>query len=343
MALTLTDEYISAAELTGYVREALEDLPENQFGLAAFLPDDYVDDIDFRADTGGGGLRRMAKFRAYDAESPITGRRSELSSITGSLPPISEKRKLGEFDRLKMRKLDSKIVDAITADAVEIAQAIRARIEVARGQLLSEGRVTLRENGLILEADFDRAANHTQTAAVLWNVDGSNPIEDMLAWQQVYVATNGVRPRAAVTDQTVISTLMRNASIRSMVLPPGSTQQIVTVEAMNALFRSFGLPPFELFEAQIEGYDGTPQYILPQGRILFVPPATAKIGNTLWGITAEALDADYQIDATEAPGIVVGSYSDKDPVALWTKASAITLPVAPGTNLTFSATVLPQS
>lgn len=340
MALTLTDEYISAAELTGYVRAALEDLPENQFGLQAFLPDNLVDDIEWRAETGGGGLRRMATFRAYDAESPITGRRSELSSIRGALPPISEKRPLGEFDRLKLRKLDSKIVDAVTADAVEISKAIKTRIEVARGQLLSEGRVTLAENGLVLEADFGRAANHTQTAPILWNVDGSNPIEDELAWQQIYRNTNGVSPAVALTDQTVISTQMRNQAIRDMILPPGSTQQIVTIDALNTLRGSFGLPRFEIFEAQVEGYDGQPQHILPQGRILYLPPAGSKIGETLWGVTAEALDADYEIDSTEAPGIVVGSYSDKDPVALWTKASAISLPIAPGTNLTLSARVL---
>ncbi|MFS0718860.1 major capsid protein [Arthrobacter sp. 1P04PC] len=339
MALVLSSEYITPTELTGYVREALADLPQNAFGLSAFLPDVETDDIDFRATVGGGGLARVAKYRAWDTESPISGRRG-IDRISGELPPISEKRRLSEYDRLKMRKLDSGIVDAILNDAVDLARGIHARVEVARGQALTEGKVTLSENGLTLEADFGRKATHTQTAATKWNVDGSNPIDDLLAWQKVYVATNGVRPGATLTSQDVQSSLMRNASIRSMTLPAGSTQQIVTIDAINALLQSFGLPPLSTYEAQVEGDDGAAKSILDPKKVLFLPPADRKLGETLWGVTAEALDSDYGIDATEAPGVVVGSYSDKDPVGLWTKASAIALPVPANTNLTLAATVL---
>lgn len=339
MGLILSTEYATPAELTGYAREALADLPENQFGLAAILPNVDVDDIDFRADIGGGGLARVATFRAWDAESPISGRRG-ISSLTGSLPPISEKRRLGEYDRLKLRRLDAGIRNALFDDAAELALNLAARLEVARGQLLSTGMVTIRENGLVLEADFGRAANHTQTAVVLWSAAGSTPLEDLLAWRAIYRQTNGVNPGRILTDQSVLDTLMRNASIRAYTLPEGSTNQIVTLDAIRALFGSFGLPPMETYEAQVEGADGNPLDILPQGHILFLPPAGRKLGETLWGVTAEALDNDYEIDATEAPGIVVGSYSDKDPVGLWTKASGIAFPVAPNTNLTFDARVL---
>lgn len=339
MALVLSSEYITPTELTGYVREALADLPQNAFGLSAYLPDVETDDIDFRATVGGGGLSRVAKYRAWDTESPISGRRG-IDRISGELPPISEKRRLSEYDRLKMRKLDSGIVDAILNDAVDLARAIHARVEVARGQALEEGKVTLSENGLTLEADFGRKASHTQTAAAKWNTDGSNPINDLLAWQKAYSATNGVRPGALLTSQDVQSSLMRNAAIRSMTLPAGSTQQVVTVDAIDALLRSFGLPGLSLYEAQVEGEDGEAQSILNPNKVIFLPPADRKLGETLWGVTAEALDADYGIDSTEAPGVVVGSYSDKDPVGLWTKASAIALPVPANTNLTLAATVL---
>lgn len=338
MALILSNDFATPAELTGYVRAALADLPENQFGLSAFLPDNPVDDIDFRADVGGGGLARLASFRAWDAESPISGRRG-VQSLTGSLPPISEKRRLGEYDRLKLRRLDAAITGALFNDALELATAIHARMEVARGQLISTGKVTIAENGLILEADFGRAANHTQVAATLWTAAGSTPLEDMLAWQDIYVATNGVRPGRILTDQSVLSTLMRNASVRTYVLGDSTSGRIVTLEDVQSLFTSFGLPRLETYEAQVEGANGSPVDVLPRGHVLFLPPAGRKLGETLWGITAEALDADYGIDSTDAPGVVVGSYSDKDPVGLWTKASAVGLPIAPNTNLTLDARV----
>jgi hypothetical protein len=339
MALVLSTDYITPTELTGYVREALADLPQNAFGLEAYLPNVATDDIDYRVTVGGGGLARAAKYRSWDTESPISGRRG-VDRVSGSLPPLSEKRRLSEHDRLKMRKLNAGIVDAILNDAVDLGKSLYARVEIARGQAISEGKVTLAENGLALEADFGRKASHTQVATVKWNVDGSNPIDDFLAWQAVYLATNGVRPGAVLGSQAILSSLMRNASIRAMTLPAGSTQQVVTVDAINALFQSFGLPSFSVYEAQVEGDDGNARSIIDPAKVLFLPPADRKLGETLWGVTAEALDSDYQIDASDAPGVVVGSYSDKDPVALWTKASAIVLPVPANANLTLSAAVL---
>jgi len=338
MALVLSNDYIEAAELTGYVRAALEDLPQNAFGLAQYLPNTPTDDIDFRANVGGGGLAKAAAFRSYDTESPITGRKG-ITTIQGELPPISEKRRLSEYDRLKLRNLDDAVRNQIMDDAVDLAKAIHTRIEIARGDALMLGKVEIAENELALTADFGRAANHTQTAATRWDA-GGDPIEDLLAWVAVYVATNGIRPGEMLTSEQVVASLMRNETIRAYVLPPGSTQNIVTRDALNALLQSFGLPSISTYDVQVDDGNGGARSILDPKRILFLPPAGNKIGETLWGVTAESIDERYQIDAAEAPGVVVGSYSDNDPVARWTKASAISLPVAPNSNLTLSGLVL---
>lgn len=338
MALVLSSDYITPVELTGYVRAAMSDLPQNAFGLSAYLPDALTDDIDFRVSVGGGGLSKAASFRSYDTESPISGR-TGISRIQGELPPISEKRRLGEYDRLKLRKLDSGIKTAILNDAVELAKSIKTRLEIARGDALQNGKVTIAENGLALEADFGRKASHTVTAAALWNV-GGDPVADLLAWQDVYVATNGVRPGQILASEKIVAALMRNETIRTYVLPVGSTQNIVTRDALNALLLSFGLPAIVTYDAQVDNGSGVATSILDSSKLLFLPPAGQKLGETLWGVTAESIDEDYGIDSTEAPGLVVGSYSDKDPVAMWTKASAIALPVVPNANLTLSAKVL---
>ena len=338
MALVLSTEYIDPAELTGYVRAALADLPQNAFALSALLPNVPVDDIDFRASVGGGGLSKAAAFRAYDAESPISGRRG-VERISGQLPPISEKRRLGEFDRLKMRKLEDGIKNAVLNDAVDLAKAIYTRMEVARGQAAMDGKVTIAENGLALEADFGRKSTHTQTAGTLWSA-GGDVIADLLAWQAIYVATNGVKPGGILTSEQVVAAMMRNASVRAHVLVPGATQNIVSRDALNALLQSFGLPALSTYDAQVDNGTGVAAPVLDPKKVLFTPPVGSKLGETLWGVTAEALDSEYSIDSEESPGVVVGAYSDSDPVALWTKASAIALPVVPNTNLTLSGTVI---
>lgn len=337
MALSLDNETLSAADLTGYVRAALEDLPENAFTLSAFLPDVTVDDVDFRANVGGGGLARVAKFRAYDTESPISSR-GAARVISGELPPISVKTRLDEYTRLKMRHADQAIVDALREDGLTLAKQILARAEVARGQLLQTGKVTLNENGLTLEADFGRAAKHTQTATTLWGA-GGNVVDDLLAWAEVYAATNGARPGRILVSRQILSTVIRNKSLAEAVYGSNPGTRLVKLTDLNDLLAAHGLPAFEVYEAKVAGAPN-PADVLDPKSLLFLPGADQKIGETLWGTTAEAIDADYGIDSTEAPGIVVGTYSDKDPVAQWTKASAIMLPVAPNTNLTLSAKVL---
>lgn len=339
MALEIDDKYIAPAALTGYVRRALADLPQNQFGLAEWLPDTPVDDIDWRAETGGNGLTEIAEFRSFDTESPI-GKRPGISNIQGSLPPISEKIRLGEYDRLKLRNAHEGIRNAIEDDGVRQALKIKARAEVARGQLLMTGKVTIAENGLALEADFGRKVEHSPTAAILWSQAGSKPIDDLLAWVDVYYATNGITPEVGVVSRQIMSVLMRNEQIRAMTLPAGSTTQIVTETALQELLSSFGLPRLRVYKAQVAASSGTALDILDPTKVLLLPPADSKIGETQWGITAEQLSESYAIDDTVEPGIVVGSYSDNDPVAQWTKASAIMLPIAPNTNLTMSGKVL---
>lgn len=342
MALVINSDYVTPAELTGYVRTALADQPINDLALVDnLLPDTPIDDVEFRANITQLGLRRAAKFRSWDTEARTTPRKGVVR-IQGELPPLSEKRRLGEYDRLRLRKVaDNAIRDIIFNDAVELAQAIRTRIIMAKAQALVTGKVTLLENGLDLEADFLRLAGHTVTASILWSVTGSgaaDPVANQDTWFGVFRATQSGNPVRAITSQRVMSTLMRNDKIRAFCLPVGSTQGIVTRDQVNALFTSFGHPPFEIFDAQVEDADGAATRLIPDDVVVYI--GSSKIGETLWGTTAEAIEPDYGIDASEAPGIVVGSYVESDPIQRWTKASGIGLPMLLNSNATFVAKVL---
>lgn len=342
----LTSDYITPADLTGYARASLGDLQVNQFTLSRWLPNSEIDDLMYRFTKGGEGLVEAATFRSYDTESPIAGRPG-LTRVTGELPPISRKIRLGEYDRLRLRRDPNAAVrNGILTDAERMVRAVSARMELARGDALVSGKVTLNENGVIAVVDFGRTAGHTVTAGTVWTNGAATPITDLLTWRDTYVASTGQEPGAILTSRRVMGLLMRNAEVRNAAYPNSSTQpSIVTENTVNQALAAYGLPPMYRYDAQVKvGTVAT--RIIPDDRIIFLPapgdsssPDSTDLGATLWGTTAESLEPDFGIDAGEEPGIVAGAYSTKDPVAIWTKAAAIGLPVLANPDLSFCADV----
>lgn len=343
MALVLTTDYVQPAELTGYTREALENLPANRFTLNRWLPDRRIDDLQYRFERGGGGLTEAATYRAYDAESPI-GKRPGLERVTGQLPPISRKIMLGEFDQLQLRRATNDTIrNYVFRDGERLARQIAARVELARGDALVNGSVTINENGVQATVSFGRSGTHSVTAAASWATSTTDIVADMMTWRDVYVASNGVRPGRMAFSTKVLGYIMRNEKFRQLLGTTLGTPGIVSEAAVRSVLEAYGLPPYELIDEQIN-VNGSATRVVPEDVFLYLPePASdaddTELGATLWGTTLEAGDPRYSLE--EPAGIVAGSYKDEDPMALWTKAVAIVLPVVANPNLTFKADVVP--
>jgi len=339
--MQINTDYIEPAELTGYAREALADLEVNQFTLSAFLPSEAVDDLQYRFTRGGNGLAEAASYRSYDAESAI-GRRQGTTRVTGELPPVSRKIRLGEYDRLRQRRATDAIVTALQDDTLNMVRAVAARVELARGSALSAGKVIINEDGVIAEVDFGRRASHSgQAPAALWsNAATATPIADLLAWHRTYKATNGGRAAGAILTSDLVRTwMLRSQEVRALAQFNGVTPSIIAPSVLDTLLVSYGLPPLVINDAQV-AVEGVATRLIPESNVILVAAAgTPDLGGTFLGTTAESLEAAYGLE--EAPeGIVAGVYSTDDPVALWTKAAAVALPTLANPDLTFQAVVL---
>lgn len=344
--MLLNADYIEPVELTGYVREAQANLPDNQFSLARWLPNRPIDDLEYRFTRGGEGLIEAATFRAYDAESPI-GHRPGLTRVSGELPPISRKIRLGEYDRLRQRSAAADAIrDAILSDAERMTRAVSARMELARGDALVNGSVTINENGVIATVTYGRTGSHQVAPGVLWStIATATPLADLLSWQQTYITTNGVGPGAMVMSSTVLGYLLRNAEIRTLV---GSTLGVpsrVSQAALRGILDDHGLPPWYIVDEQIN-VNGVATRPIPIDMFLYLPAPVdpdsfdgTDLGAVLWGTTAESLDPRYGLEGGERPGIVAGAYATEDPIAIWTKAAGIGLPMLANPDLSFRADV----
>jgi hypothetical protein len=335
----LNTDYIEPAELTGFARAAAADLEVNRFTLSRWLPNRLVDDLEYRFARGGDGLADAATFRAYDAESPI-GSRPGISRVTGELPPISRKIRLSEYDRLRQRKLDAAVGDAIMSDAERMVQSVAARLELARGQALVTGKVTINENGVIAEADFGRAAGHTVTAAASWATTTTDIIGDLNTWRDTYVDSTGQEPGSIVTSRKVMGYMLRNEAFRQLVATMAGTPTLVNNNAVDSMLASHGLPPVITYDARVN-VNGASTRVIADDKVLLLPAVgSGEMGATLYGTTAESLEPEFGLAGSEA-GIVAGAYSTKDPVAVWTKAAAIAMPILANPDLSFAADVIP--
>ena len=349
--MLLNTDYIYPAEITGFVRTALEDFNINQFTLSSFLPNTMIDDMEYRLLAGGTGLADAASYRSFDAESPI-GPRQQVSRLIGELPPLSQKLRCGEYDRLRMRKVtDDKVREQLFNDARIATRNLAARVELARGDALTNGKVTISENGLNgVVIDYGRNPAHTTTAATLWTSPTSDPLSDLMGWRDTYLATNGVDPGAMVVSRRVWNLMLRNQALRNQVFGGtaqyvgGNQSSIINQSELNNIFAAQGLPPITMYQSQVR-LNGVAQKVIPDNRVILLPPAVApdapedtQLGGTFWGTTAESLDPRFGLESDE-PGITCGVYSEEDPISMWTKAASIVLPVLANPDLSYCATV----
>jgi hypothetical protein len=347
MSYLLNSEYAPPAMLTGMIRAALFDLSINQYTLSRWLPNVSLNDTTFRFTKGGQGLAEAAVFRSYDAESRI-GRRETVSQVMGELPPISEKMVLNEWDQLRMRSLaDGALLPFIARDAERLARNIGARFEVARGDAIFNGSITINENGVQQTVSFGRSGSHSVVASVLWtDYANATPLDDLESWIQTYIDTNGFPPASILMPRAQFANFRRCDQVRNQVFPLASSAPTVSADQARTVIDSLDFPSVEIYDAQVRtGDSGTVTRITPVDKIALMPPAgsgsptATDLGATFLGTTVEAMDADYGLAPGDQPGIVAANYKSTDPRRLWTHAVAIGLPVLTNPDLTFVAEV----
>jgi Phage major capsid protein E len=339
-------DLVDPVELTQYIREWDNEVlrPEAKFQLERFLPNQETEDLDFKLRKGGLQDVDAAEFRAFDTPASMTGRQG-VTRIAGSLGPVSRQIPLGEEESLRVKALDrgtnDPLINAIYDDAELMTRSVQARIELARGDLIDDGVVTIEENGLTLEADWGRDPSMSETAGTLWSdTANADPITDLLTWQETYETLNGTVPAYFRITRQILGWLQLNAEIRSYAAANGTTPQRVNAETISSILAAEGLPQPWIYESKVR-VDGVRTNILPSNKIYLMPSDSEPLGNTMYGMTAESVKLVEKglIKQSAAPGIVALVLQNEHPVQTFTLATAIALPVMPNPDLVMDVVV----
>lgn len=336
---------ILPSDLTRFSREV--PIPQEYGALARILPDTSVNSFKARIRTLTRTLR-AAKFRAYNAENYVAGRPFTLTITDIVLPPLGQKIPLTEMELLQQAfatgDVNDDVITQIYDDAETNVRATRARMQLAKGDVVADGKFSLAgENGLTLDADFALASSHKPTAGTLWSDHAnSTPIDDERAWIQQMVTDGGGLPTIAVTSLTVLGHLQSNAQyIRAMWGPNATNQPNLSLDQLNQVRAQWALPPIVLDDTVID-VDGTTTRVLPASK--FILANENGLGETQYGVTAQALEAaaggtDAAFTRRDAPGIFTAAYRENEPPARWTSTAAVGMPVLFDVTKLVSATV----
>lgn len=328
--MPLLNDLIDPQELVGFVRELV--FPDLAI-LDDLLPDRQVDNIEYEVMKDTRADVDAAEYRSFDAEAGI-GDRPGAQRLRGRIAPISRKIRLGEEDRLRNESQQTgdtrRLVDAIFDDAANMTRSVRARVTLAKGQVLYTGKVTLNENGVVTAADYGLPAGHIVAPGTLWSNTAATIVADLQTWRTTYMTTNkGLQPGEMLISTPILGYMLRNTEMRTLLATIGGTPALITQNGVAQVLQAFGLPPFRVMDTQVM-VNGAATFLVPQDRVVFLPPRTAPLGATPFGVTAEALDLrdGGQISREQMAGMVATvAKTEFDPVATWTKAAALALPV----------------
>lgn len=336
-------ENVSPADATTYTRawaNRLDTDPTTGPSLAQFLPNRTISGLKSRM-TRASRVQTKARFRAFDAPTPVGQRPVAITVSEVSLAPLGQALPLREQEILLKAQGDGRwdeVVDAVYDDMRNNATAIHNLIEALRAEFLFTGALSINDNGFIQEADFGLAADHNldlATVGTAWDDVTIDSIDQEQEWVNKVQQDADAPVVAAVTSQRVLNALMKQEVYRN----PTALVVNRSRTAFNAARVEAGLPPIYTYEKAVDG-----ARLTPDNKIAYV---TGSVGETQWGDTAEALElfGSNAIDESnvDQPAIASAAWRTKNPVNVWSQSNATALPVAGDINGLFVAEVLAEA
>jgi hypothetical protein len=345
-ALELLLRDTNDTDLTVFARSM--DTPANYRLTREVLPETRIQGVRFRT-TSAKRRVNAAKFRAYDAPTALAKRQAERVVNEGMLPALGQTLPISEMDQILLDvghgSDTQRYLDLLYSDVERHVESVKTAQEIAAGQLLANGTVDL--PGIGLDVNWNVPAANMPTASVLWDQPSATPLSDERAWIDYLIDSGAPVPKEVLTSRRARSMLASNAEYQmafygqNSANNPGTTLSPPEVDAVRA---RFGLPPIVIYDVQVWN-DDTYQRVIPDNKWILIPDVPAsEWAQTQYGVTREAAKftsgTNPALTREEAPGIVVVTKVEDDPVQIYTRGAAIGMPVLYVPDIHISATVL---
>lgn len=337
-----------AAELTAFARQVPV---RGDFTLTTeILPQRRIRNVKYKTRSGSTTIS-AAKYRAFSAPVERLRTSGKLRVREGYLPALGGSQEIEELQAILLeisRGADSTgMLDQLYTNVQNQALSIHARLEIAAGEALSEGAISIEENGVDLTLDFGVPGSNRVAPATSWLNPLATRLQDEVNWVGV-LADAGFAPGLALTSRRVIQGYAANASYKAarygLSEADAASRPALSAEEINTVRANYGLPPMRAYDVRVD-VDGVMQRVLPENALIYVPADRSTLGSTTYGLTAESLvlssGTNPRIEAEEASGIISSSQYRHNPVVIETVTNAVALPLLDEPNAILIAKVWP--
>lgn len=308
--------------------------------LDALIGDERTDNIVARWQSIASEYQTsvMANFHGFDTEANKTFR---VPVDTHSIEKGLIKVKLNQSERLRALVRsgvrEEQLRDYVLEDGVRLADQVITRSKVAKAEMMATGKMTIHENNLDLTVDYGVPEDQLGlTLDLSESADVPGQLQDIVD----KASDKGVTLTGIVTARRLITKLRQNKAIQGAI--NGSLMQgaMVNRAALNAYMEEeFGISTIITDDLTYGvddgiGTDGRPivkqKRYYPNDKIsFFAANPGGRIGVGLWGDPPEADHTGFYPTATSSvsPFVYVTQKMEWDPAVLWTKASALFIPL----------------
>lgn len=284
----------------------------------------------------GQRLPEVAFVHALDTEAEIGSRPGFEKVLTEKL---FIKRKINQSERLQQAiengvPDDNNLKKFVFDDAANLFEGVVARANVMKGQFLSTGIVKIKENHVDMSIDYGVTSDAKVTLT-----DWSKPDADIMGDISKMVAIaedNGYVINKALSSLKMINYMRNNTAMQTAVLGSANKRLLTKQELTNLLMQEYGFTIDRCDEKyryrKADGTLKTGRYFKEDVFTLYEANANGSFGSGLWGVTPEELEYRQFIQEENRSFVTLSMWATQDPVAVWTKASGMFVPVAPKAN-----------
>ena len=293
----------------------------------------------------------MAQFHAFDTESQKTFR---IPIDTHNVEKGLIKVKINQSERMRALTRagvqNDAMFDYVINDGIRLADQVFTRSKVAKNELMATGKVTIKENDLNLTVDYG-----VPEANTAYTLDfSSDAAEDISSQIQAIIddaTSKGVTINGMMTSKASISKLRNNEALQVIIGGASAKGQLIRRAALDAyLEEEFGIDTIitndlTYGKSATIGADGRPviataRYFPKDKVTFFANNPGGKLGTGLWGNPPEVDDFEIRVGSSGvSPYVYVSQWFEQDPHVLWTKASALFMPVLYNPDSLFIASV----